>query len=151
VAANGRALLTITGGSTEFLYLSSANTGFFINNDWDRPFGEFEPQAAGPFDNSTLSGSFFLGTDEVVRQSVSTDVGSATLDGIDAITTVTDLSSTSSQVAGSSVTDTYTVNSDGTITLGSSGSAVVGIVVSDSKFVWIGHLSSESTVLVVEK
>jgi len=151
VAANGRTLLTITGGSTEFLYLSSANTGFLINNDWERILGEFEPQAAGPFDSSTLSGTFFLGTDAVVRQSVSTDVGSATLDGIDGITTVTDLSSNSSQVPGSSFTDTYTVHSDGTITLGSSGSTVDGIVVSDSKLVLIGHPTSESTVLVVEK
>ncbi len=151
VAANGRTLLTITGGSTEFLYLSSANKGFFINNDWERFFGEFEPQAAGPFDNSILAGTFFLGTDEVVRQSVSTDIGSATLDGIGGITFVIDLSSTSSQVAASSVTDTYTVQPDGTMTLGSSGSTVVGIVVSESKFVWIGHLISEPTILVFEK
>jgi hypothetical protein len=152
VAANGRTTLSIPGGGyLPVLYLTAANTGFMLGMDWDRGSGQFEPQAPGPFDNSTLSGTFFLGTDAVVRQSVSTDVGSVTLDGTGGITLVTDLSSTSSQVSASSFTDTYTVHADGTITLGSSGTIVVGIVVSDSKFVWIGHLISMPTVLVLEK
>jgi hypothetical protein len=75
--------------------------------------------------------------------------------GSGSLTGITDISSTRAQDAGSSfLAATYTVNSDGTFSLSSSGGAVAGIIISSTKFVMFSPstlTTSYPTLLVMQK
>jgi hypothetical protein len=114
--------------------------------------GQLEPQVAGTFSNALVSGTFSLGPDALVSQSTETEVGSVTLDGLGNVNGTTDDTSTSSQDPDRPFIDTYTVNSDGTFSVGSSGTATVGIVISNRKFALIDHESSAyPSIVVIQK
>ncbi len=159
-AANGRVRLTgdSCGANPPVFYLSAPNTGLLIDAAPGVDVGLFEPQAAGNFSNSSLSGTFFAGLAEVVSQSIETlsvsemtmTPGSGVAGSVSDIGTVT---STTSQTEDSSIADTYTVTpADGTFTTGSSSGAVVGIVINSNKFVRIDDLTSTYPILrVMEK
>jgi hypothetical protein len=155
VAANGRVRLTgdSCGANPPVFYLSAPNTGLLIDAAPGVDVGSFEPQAAGTFSNSSLSGTFFAGLAEVVSQSIETDsVGSITLDGAGNVTGTSDYMSTSSQTPGSTFADTYTVKPDGTFSAASSGTPTVGIVINSNKFVRIDDVTSTHPILqVMEK
>jgi hypothetical protein len=148
VASNGRMALA---GSCRgpILYLTSANTAIVLDRSNRVDFGQFEPQAAGPFTNASLSGTFFLGDAEVVNQSQTVAVGSVKLDGAGNLSGTSDSTSTTAQDYAAAITDTYSVNSDGTFSIGSSGATIVGIVISGNRFVMINHVTSPVASVVV--
>jgi hypothetical protein len=64
VASSGRATMSyIAGGKTfnDVLYLDGLNDGYILGTGSTADFGFFEAQAAGPFDNTTLSSATFAG------------------------------------------------------------------------------------------
>ncbi len=153
VASNGRTPLSgpQCGTGVPILYLTSANTGVMLGTDTGVSTGHLEPQGAGPFTDASVSGTFFMGTDQVVEQSAEADAGSITLNA-GSVTGTTAHTSTTSQNANQTITDTYSVNADGTFSLASEGTAVVGIVISGTKLVRINQPTSlEPTILVIEK
>ncbi len=124
------------GGTPPVFYLMGLNAGFIVDASPGVDTGSFEPQSAGPFSNASLAGNFFGGTFEVDIQSGQPEVDAILLDGLGSINGLTDVTSTSGQAAGSPfLAGTYAVNADGSFTVSSSGGAVAGIVISDSKFV----------------
>jgi hypothetical protein len=135
--------------------LTGLNTGFIVDASPGVDTGSLEPQSAGPFNNASLSGSFFGGMAEVVIQSAPAEVGPVAPNGSGSITGITDISSTSTQDAGSSfLAATYTVNSDGTFSVSSSGGTVAGIIISNTKFVMFSPLTAATphpTLLVMQK
>jgi hypothetical protein len=154
VASNGR--LTLSGSNCgnhpPVFYLTAANTGFMLGTNPGVATGQLEPQVAGTFSNALVSGTFILGPDALVSQSTETEVGSVTLDGLGNVNGTTDDTSTSSQDPDRPFIDTYTVNSDGTFSVGSSGTATVGIVISNRKFALIDHESSAyPSIVVIQK
>jgi hypothetical protein len=141
VAANGR--VTLTGRCSGLvLYLTSANTAIILDMNGGVDFGQFEPQAAGPFTNGSLSGTFFMGDAEVVNRSQTVAVASVSLDGKGNLSGTSDSTSTTAQDYAAAITDTYLVNSDGTFSIGSSGATIVGIMISGNRFVMINHVTS---------
>jgi hypothetical protein len=152
VASNGRTTLSSCGGDVPTLYLTATNTAFMLSGNQGVTFGQAEPQAAGPFDNTSVSGTFFMGTDAVVSQSMEPEVGFVILDGAGNVSGIGDATSTTSQDPNHSITDPYSVNSDGTFSIGLSGTTVIGIAISGSKFVMIDQVTSTyPSILVVEK
>jgi hypothetical protein len=141
VASNGRTTLdnSCTG---PVLYLAKTNTAFFLDMSPGVDFGEFTSQAAGPFTNAYLDGTFFAGDLEVISQSQNVEVGSINLDGNGGVTGTTDSTSTTAQNYALALTDTYSINSDGTFTVGSEGTTIVGAVISSSKFILVSHKKS---------
>ena len=142
VEPNGRVTLSSTtqscGGGTPVLYLAGQNTGFIVDAAPGVDTGSFEPQSAGPFDNASLSGNFYGGTEEVAIQSAQIEADSVAPNGSGSITGTADIGSTAAQDAGSSfLAATYTVNSDGTFSVSSSDGAVAGIIISPTKFVMV--------------
>jgi hypothetical protein len=140
VEPNGRVTLSSStqscGSVPPVLYLTGLNTGFIVDASLGVDTGYFEPQSAGPFSNSSISGSYFGGLAEVLIQSTEAEVDPVALDGSGSITGATDTTSTSAQNSGTSFpAGTYTVNSDGTFSVNSSDGAVAGIIVSNTKFV----------------
>jgi hypothetical protein len=152
VASNGRTTLSSCGGDVPTLYLTATNTAFMLSGNQGVTFGQAEPQAAGPFDNTSVSGTFFMGTDAVVSHSQETEVGYVTLDNGN-VTGTSDHTSTTGQTANDPFTDTYLVRSDGTFQTGSSGTNnYVGIAISANKLVKIDHETlTEPSILVIEK
>jgi uncharacterized repeat protein (TIGR01451 family) len=61
VAANGRTTFTGAGGNQPVLFLDDLNAGFLVDTGVPASTGRLEQQAAGPLNNSTASGPFFLG------------------------------------------------------------------------------------------
>lgn len=88
VSANGR--VTTSGGSlapgvpgAPIFYLVGNNKGFLMSTDNSASAGFFEPQAAGPFSSSSISGNYFLGTvtPALTGWSVATGVGTSSGNG----------------------------------------------------------------------
>jgi Putative Ig domain len=136
VASNGRVILTGTNctGQSPVLYLTAANAGLMVNAGGVSS-GAFEPQAAGPFSNSSESGTFFTGTSLVPLQSAEPGVGWVTLTN-GSVTGVSDDTSPTFQNADGSFSDTYTVNSAGWVTLAGDSNPTL-VVISGSKLVKI--------------
>ena len=137
VASNGR--MTLGGSSCAsdppVFYLTAANTAFMHGTDDNLEIGQVEPQATGPFTTASLSGTFYTGTLEAVNHGAETGVEVATLNGRGGVSGTFDFTATTNQTPDQAFTDTVTVNSDGTFSVGSGGTTIMGIVISGTKFV----------------
>ena len=124
------------GSNTPVIYLYGLDTGFIMDAAPGVDTGSIEPQSAGPFNNASLAGNYWGGTDEVVIQRAQTEVDLAAFDDSVNITGLMDTGSTSAQDVGAFFpATTYAVNPDGTFSVSSSGGAVAGVIISNSKFV----------------
>ncbi len=131
------------GGNAPVLYLSAVNTGFLMSAAPGVDTGAFEPQTAGPFTATSLQGNFTGGTIEIVNQNAQAELEPVAPNGGGSIAGITEISSTRVQADASAFpASAYFVNANGTISLGTPGSAVDGIIISPTKFV----LFSPSTV-----
>jgi hypothetical protein len=90
-----------------------------------------------------------MGDAEVVRQSQTVAVAAVSLDGAGNLSGASDSTSTTGQDYAAAITDTYSVNSDGTFSIGSSGGTIVGTVISGNKFVMINHVTSPNASVLV--
>lgn len=132
VAGNGRVALSI-GGPGGFAYLTGTNAGFLLDSGGNEA-GEFNPQAAGPFSNASLSGSLLYGgTYDVNTQGSKVETDTVTLDGAGNISATDDTSGTNGLATGT-FTGSYSVNPDGT---GNVGTGTVMLVISNNEFVFI--------------
>ena len=136
-------------------YLTGPNSGFIVDASPGVDTGSLEPQLAGPFSNSSISGSFFGGMTEVVMQSGQTEVEPVTPDGSGNFAGVSDVNSMNAQWVGSSFSAAgYAINADGTFSINSSGGTVAGIVISNTKFVMFSPstlFTALPTLLVMEQ
>ncbi len=142
VVSNGRVTLSSSGGGNScgmnppVIYLTAPNTGFAVDTAAAVDTGSLFAQTGSPFANTSLSGVFATGLAEVVSQDIGRlSVGALTLDGGGHVSGLNDLMSTSGQFLDNHFADTYSVNSDGTFTFGSTGPTIVGVVISNSQFV----------------
>ncbi len=136
------------GASTPIAYFDGANSAFLVGADPAMELGSFEPQTTG-LTTASLTGTYFVGTSEVVNQADEVEVGIVTLSSSGQLTSTTDSTSTGSQALGATDSDTLILNSNGTFSTGSSTGTVVGIAISGSKYVIVGNASSTFPTLVV--
>jgi hypothetical protein len=144
VVAIGRVTLTGNGcGATPPIpYLNAFNTAFVLGTDSAIEVGAFEPQTTG-LTSSSLAGTYYLGTSEVVNQSAQAEVGILNLASNGVVTMTSDAASTLGQTVGAASSDAYSINPNGTFSTISSGLTPVGIAISPSKFVVV----SDSTLM----
>jgi hypothetical protein len=139
VVANGR--VTLAGNNCPanppVFYLNDLNTAFVLGTDPAVEVGAFEPVSTG-LTSSSLAGTYFLGTSEIVNQQAQAEVGIVNLTGGGILTSTTDIASTLTQSVGVSGTDTISLNADSTFSTGSSGGVTVGIAITAKKFVIVG-------------
>ena len=123
-------------------YLSAPNAGTLLGqNPQMVQLGALEPQANLTFNNSTLTGDFFVGPLGVMSQGQQTEVDRMSL-ASGGGTFVSDITSTTAQHVDDSGSLSYTVNSDGTATTNAGGvPAVQMIVINGSRYVTINQLS----------
>jgi hypothetical protein len=153
VASNGRVTLSgFGGGHSPVFYLVNQSEGFVGGTDGSVSFGFLEPQAAGPFTTSSLSGTFIAGNESPSDSGVSDEIVAANLDGSGHITGTQDRSDSSGLTANNPLSGaTYSItNTNGTGTVGSNG---ILIVISSSRFVFVDEKSTNTNpkITVVEK
>ena len=149
VAANGRATITGVFPSAPAVYLSAMNQGFIVGGGTSAPFGIVEPQSAGPFSNSSVSGAYFLGTETPGCECVPEESGVATANGTGGLTGTLDSGRFGGLLQGNQPlpVSTYSVSADGT---GNVGPSTALIVISTSKFLWM-DASINPAVTILEK
>jgi hypothetical protein len=136
VSSNGRVTVASGGSTVSVLYLVSPNEGFILNTDPNGATGFFEPQAAGPFTDSSINGNFFLGDLAPGYAVRGAPIGSGVAELSDGtINETSDKDQGGSPLVGQTSEDTYAVSSNGRATTGS-GNEVIYIV-SPTKFVMI--------------
>lgn len=139
-AFNGRFTLTTTGGDTEAVYLVAPNQGFIadINPGAQPELGTLDAQSAGPFNSSSLNGTVFVQTLPLISNAPG---NTAPMTVVSGVVTFNDGSLTETRDAdvigysdvigtiysGQTVTDTYTVGSNGRVTT-NSGNMILYVV-----------------------
>ncbi len=123
-AVNGRFTMTLQtpAGSSPYVGYMVAPGKAVIASTGSRPsLGSFDPQEAPPFSNTSLTGSFFFGSQPLVAAPSATQSpilasGEMTFDGNGGFNSTTD-SIQGTTVTTSQLTGTYTVGSNGRVTL----------------------------------
>jgi hypothetical protein len=124
VAANGRTTTTETDGGNAVanppvMYLVSANHAFVMATDGTVSLGSIEAQAGAPFDASSLSGTFLVGTAAPANAGVTLTSGVVAF-AAGKLSGTEDLFVTSggvrSLLTDQSVSDDYTVSANGRVT-----------------------------------
>jgi hypothetical protein len=150
VTTSGASCTTyLTSSSTMYppvFYLTGPNTGVMLGTEPAVLIGQLEPQSA----TSITAGSYYFGTQEAVNLGVETEAGVATLSS-GAVNGTSDYTSTSSpQQANQSLSETLTVNSDGTISSSNHAGIISGIIISDSQIVIVDNQGSAyPTILII--
>jgi len=149
VAANGRTTITGVFPNAPVVYLSAMNQGFIVGGGTSAPFGVVEPQSAGPFSNSSVSGAYFFGTETPGCECVPEESGVATANGTGGLTGTLDSGRFGGLLQGNQPLPiaTYSVSADGT---GNVGPSTALIVISPSKFLWMDS-SINPAVTILEK
>lgn len=143
--ANGRFTVTPSGTNPSIGYMIAPNQAFLTNvNTGKTPdFGTFEPQASGPFTQTSVSGAFFLGTLPIVSVPTNSNplkVQSGVITFSNPNITGTSDTNSNGTVSSGAITDTYTVASNGRVTTGS----LVAYIVSGSK-IYVMDLKASAT------
>ena len=136
------------GSYPPVFYLISPNKGFMLGTEPGVLIGELAPQSK----TSITARNYCFGTGEVVNPAVATEVGDATLTSTGGVTGTSDKTSVSSpQQGGKAITDTLTVNSDGTFSTLENPGVISGAVISDYQLILVDQQgSSYPTILVID-
>jgi len=134
-----------TGTTTDAgkIYLTGTGLAVYIGVDSGSYAGYSVAQTGnGSFTNASLEGTFFGGATEIISQSAQAEDDLITLDGTGKVSTISDLSSITNQLADQTSTDTLTIAANGTFTTASHGSQGVGIVIDANDFLIASDLTS---------
>lgn len=103
----------------------------------------------GTLGNGSVNGTFFGGTTAVTSQGSSVEGDIAILNGSGGVSDTSDTTSTTNQQFDQSSTPTVSIAPNGTFTINSSGSQVVGVVINSDYFLLVNNTtSSYPTVLL---
>ncbi len=157
VASNGRAAIRV-GTDYVAAYLVSSNQAFIIAPDSSVLFGFGEPQSAGSFTNSSVSGRYAGSTTTPATLGVPIFSGEFTSDGASPtgnIAGIEDIGAPSGPTLGTSVNAAYSISSSptngrGTIA-GSIGGNGVVYVISTSEFVVVSLSDANPAVLMFKQ
>ena len=125
-AANGRVLLTNTGGTspTQVMYLVLSNWGYALSTDGNVMIGVSAPQSNMAFTNASLNGSFSFGTTVPVVAGSSLTAGEATYDGAGNVSITFDVNEGGFLSINNVVTATYSASSSGRVVTTAGGTTL---------------------------
>ncbi|HEV2728774.1 MAG TPA: hypothetical protein VGV15_01980, partial [Terriglobales bacterium] len=151
VASNGRTEIRV-GSAYVAAYLVSPNEAFLIVPDASVSFGFGESQAAGPFTNSSVGGTYAGSVATPADVNVTIYSGEFTADGASPtgnITGTEDVGAPSGASLGAAVNATYSISSNGR---GAIGGGIAGdiYVISPSKFVVASFGAPNSAISIFE-
>lgn len=156
ISANGRTAFRV-GGTFFVAYLTASNQAFFIVPDSSVLFGFGEAQAAGPVNDSAISGRYAGSATTPAALGVSIFSGEFTADGASPtgnLTGTEDIGAPSGPSLGAAVNATYSVSSTPTngrgLVKGNIGGNGVVYVVSAAKFVVVSLNDPNPAVTIFE-
>jgi len=157
VSSNGR--VAISGFSQPpVFYLSGPNRGFIVGTDTASTLGTFEPQTGGPFNNTSLSGTYSYGTDGTAAASRLIAVGSAIFDGMQNVSGTEDDSTPGGLLANNptsnaqySFLSTSVPPGRGTLDISNNVNPSVAYIVSPTKLIYINPPATRPRLVIVEK
>jgi hypothetical protein len=156
VAANGRALLTNTGGASpaQVMYLVLSNWGYALSTDGNVMIGDSEPQSGMPFTDATLNGTFSFGTIVPVVPGSPLTAGEATYDGAGNVSITFDTNEGGFLSINNVVTATYAASPTGRVVTPAGGTTLtVGYITFSGTVITFGLTSSDTnpTLRVMEQ
>lgn len=126
VASNGRIALSGFGKNSPVMYLASANQGFMVGTDNSVIYGQFYAQTGSSFSNSSINGTFTGGSDHPEDASSGSEVDSINGNGAGTFNGAS-LNDGGGSPNYNSISATYSVSSNGRVTV-SQGGNQVGII-----------------------
>jgi hypothetical protein len=156
VAANGRALLTNTGGASpaQVMYLVLSNWGYALSTDGNVMIGDSEPQSGMPFTDATLNGTFSFGTIVPVVPGSPLTAGEATYDGAGNVSITFDVNEGGFLSINNVVTSTYGASPNGRVVTPAGGTTLtVGYITFSGTVIDFGLTSTDTnpTLSVMEQ
>ena len=146
-AANGRVLLTNTGGTspTQVMYLVLSNWGYALSTDGNVMIGVSEPQSGTPFADASLKGTFSFGTTVPVVPGSPLTAGEATYDGAGNVSITFDVNEDGFLSINNVVTATYAVSSVGRLVTPAGGTTLkVGYIPFSGTIINFGLTSTDT-------
>lgn len=120
IDAGGRALWSITGVTNNpgiVLSLADGNDAFILNANAGAQFGFVEAQTGGPFSASSANATYAIGTANPADANDAALSGIVTFDGVSNVTGSFDGSAAGGQAVAQPISETYSVDSTGLISL----------------------------------
>jgi hypothetical protein len=151
VAADGQVDITPATGTVLDLYLIDTNKAFIMDEGPLVNSGMLEAQSAGPFSNSSISGSYFLGLAEypaVTAAGVSSSVAYSSGNGM--LFSTSDQSSASGSLL-TAQSQTFTLTIDATTGRATDASGNIYYIISPTRFVTIESTAHDSSVILAEQ
>jgi hypothetical protein len=124
VASNGRVTVTGSGKHSPVFYLVNQNEAWVVGTDNAVTTGFLEPQSAGPFSNSLLSGTYLGGSQTPVDSNVTDEVDSITADGAGNLDGTVEASGPGGVKQAQIFMANYSVASNGRVVVTQSGATV---------------------------
>ena len=146
VATSGASCGTYYASSTwsypPVFYLSGPNTGFVLGKDGT--LGQLVPQTA----TTITAGNYYFGTEEAM---VMTGTGWGTVTGVAALTstTITGTEDDSGYFGNEPISETLTVNSDGTFSTSANPGQIMGLVISPSRIIEVNDPTKVWTTITI--
>jgi hypothetical protein len=151
VAADGQVTLTFGTGPVLDLYLIDTNTAFVMDEGSLVNSGMLQAQSAGPFSNSSVSGSYFLGLAEypaVTAAGVSSSVAYSSGNSI--LFSTSDQSSASGSLLSAQM-QTFTLTINGSTGRATDANGNIYYIISPTSFVTIEATAHDSNVILAEQ
>jgi len=128
------------------IYLTGPNTGPMMFFDRGVTLARLEPQSA-----TTLApGTYFFGTVfDVPEYLETTQAGTGTISAGGVTGSVDKTSTSSPQQGGEPISETFTVNSDGTFSSSDNAGVIAGVIISNSKLVLVGEQKKAYPIMLV--
>jgi hypothetical protein len=124
--SNGRVALTDSSNNPPVFYLVGPNQAFLVGTDNSVSFGTLTPQTGSNFDNASLVGNYYGGSQQPVSDNVNELVEFVNANGSSPTGTlsgISDTNGTGGPQTGVTISGTYVVSSSGrTVITGSGGS-----------------------------
>jgi hypothetical protein len=132
VDSSGRVTLTAAGNNPPVFYLVGQNQAFLVGTDSTVSFGTLTPQTGSNFDNASLVGNYYGGSQQPIDDNVNEQVEFVNANGSSpsgSLNGISDTNGTGGPQAGGTISNTYVVSSSGrTVISGSSGGAILYII-----------------------
>ena len=132
VDSSGRVTLTAAGNNPPVFYLVGQNQAFLVGTDSTVSFGTLTPQTGSNFDNASLVGNYYGGSQQPVDDNVNEQVEFVNANGSSpsgSLNGISDTNGTGGPQTGGTISNTYVVSSSGrTVISGSSGGAILYII-----------------------
>ena len=155
VASDGRISL-VGGAHPAVFYLYGTNEGFEVGTGPDSSFGFLENQSAGPFTNSSINGTYALGSedpsDSVIQMASGEIVGNGSA-GSPALSGTIDESGPLGLTPGAPFDSSYTVGANGVGSISVNGAPTTNtlIVISPTKVVFFENGNQNPVISVLEQ